>query len=248
MVAPPAAAGSGDPASKRSRGLRIRLRPSQRRSAAPAPLRRVKAVCDAASETTLQCLVCHETVTPGVFHDWTESRHAKRTVAEELAEPELSRRFGRLSATEVPDALRAESVGCAECHTLNPEKHADTFDHNGFRIHTVVTPDDCAVCHPVEREEYARNLMSRAQTNLAANPVYHSLADAANGPQRLDGDQLVQDRPSTTTEADSCFACHGTKVGVEGTRSRSTELGEMEFPVLTAVSYTHLTLPTIYSV
>jgi len=191
------------------------------------------AACDAASETTLQCLVCHETVTPGVFHDWTASRHAKRALAEVLAEPEPSRRFGRLSATDVPESLRAASVGCAECHTLNPEKHADTFDHNGFKVHTVVTPDDCATCHPVEREEYARNLMSHAKTNLEANPVYHSLADAANGPQRLEGGRLVQDRPSAMTEADSCFACHGTTVGVEGTRSRNTELGEMDFPVLT---------------
>ena len=68
-----------------------------------------------------------------------------------------------------------------------PDKHADSFEHNGHRVHIVVTPEDCAGCHPVEREQYAKNLMANAHGNLQGNPVYRSLADAVNGVQASTG-------------------------------------------------------------
>src|SRR3972149_3742490 len=38
--------------------------------------------------------------------------------------------------------------------------------------------------------------------------------------------------PGDQTNADACFSCHGTVIGVSGIRKRETAMGEMEFPVL----------------
>jgi ssDNA-binding Zn-finger/Zn-ribbon topoisomerase 1 len=123
-------------------------------------------------------------------------------------------------------------VGCAECHTLNPEKHKDTFGHNGFKIHVVVTPQDCATCHPVEVGQYGKNLMSHAYGNLQKNPVYHDLARSATGMQVFkEGKTLLKD-PDPETLGDACLHCHGTVVKVKGMTTRSTDQGDMDFPVL----------------
>jgi hydroxylamine dehydrogenase len=124
-------------------------------------------------------------------------------------------------------------VGCAECHTMNPKKHKDTFEHNGYSVHVVVTPGDCAACHPLEVEQYGENLMSHAYGNLVDNSLYRSLADAANGLQTFDGKEISQAKPDQHMDADSCLSCHGTKVEVKGFRTRDTPDGEMDFPVLT---------------
>jgi hypothetical protein len=39
--------------------------------------------------------------------------------------------------------------------------------------------------------------------------------------------------PDDLTNADSCLACHGTQIEVQGLAARDTDMGEMEFPVLT---------------
>lgn len=46
--------------------------------------------------------------------------------------------------------MRATAVGCYECHGLNPGQHQDNFEHFGFRINVVVSPNDCRVCHEEE--------------------------------------------------------------------------------------------------
>jgi hydroxylamine dehydrogenase len=122
------------------------------------------------SAATEECLGCHTTFTPGIVADWEESRHAWASPAQGLAVEGPAR---RISAVQIPDDLRNTSVGCAECHTLRGERHADTFAHNGYDIHVVVSPDDCATCHPVERGEYRDNLMAHAYANLAENPLYN---------------------------------------------------------------------------
>jgi hypothetical protein len=138
----------------------------------------------------------------------------------------------RVSFEKVPDRLARVVVGCAECHTLNPEKHKDTFEHNGYQVHVVVTPEDCATCHPIEAEQYKKNLMSQAHGNLANNVVYHDLARVVNGLQVFKGGRTSLKEPGALTDADSCFFCHGTVVQVKGTEVRETDMGEMTFPVL----------------
>ncbi len=179
------------------------------------------------SPDTEVCLACHLEVTPGIVADWRGSRHARVSPREALAVPGPARRFS--AATALPGG-EEYAVGCAECHTLRPEAHGDTFEHNGFRVHVVVSPDDCAGCHPVERAEYANNLMANAYDNLQGNPVYRQLAHAINAvPAPVGGASLP---PSELDEADSCLACHGTRVEVARLAPRATAMGEMDFPVL----------------
>ena len=99
-------------------------------------------------------------------------------------------------------------------------------------MHIVVSPEDCAACHPMEREEYAGNLMAHAYGNLQRNPLYHALVEAVNGVTAFEGGKLGHAAADALTDADSCLSCHGTKVEVRGLKPRDTDFGEMEFPVL----------------
>ena len=182
------------------------------------------------SGTTETCLACHALVTPGIVSDWKRSRHASVSPVEALKKSKLER---RISNEKVPGELADIVVGCAECHTTNPEKHQDTFDHNGYKVHGVVTPIDCMTCHPIEAQQFAKNLMSHAYGNLNNNSLYRSLIDSINGIQSFDGVKITVPPPDIETNLDSCFYCHGTEVRVKGMKSRKTTMGEMEFPVLT---------------
>lgn len=181
------------------------------------------------SGKTKLCLVCHEALNPGIVADWKRSLHAQGTPAGAIKKKPLER---RVSAMEFPGNLANVVVGCAECHTLSPEKHTDTFEHGGEKVHVVVTPADCATCHPTEATQYEQNLMSHAHFNLRNNPVFCSLAHATNAVADLDGLTTELLPPDEETGTDSCYFCHGTSVEVKGTRIRDTALGEMEFPVL----------------
>lgn len=182
------------------------------------------------SEDTQACIECHQTVTPGIAADWRKSVHSKSTPGQALKEPAISR---KISAKKVPAEINGVVVGCAECHTANAEAHKDTFEHNGFEVHIVVTPKDCSICHPQEVGEYDKNIMSHAYINLKANSLYQGLMDSVNVVQDFHGGKLsYAQKVSNETEADSCLFCHGTKIEVKGTEARETEMGEMEFPVL----------------
>ncbi|UCD83595.1 MAG: hydroxylamine oxidase [Deltaproteobacteria bacterium] len=182
------------------------------------------------SPVTEECLDCHRTATPGIVADWERSRHAQNTMEEAINKPDLKK---RVSLAKVLRPSARVVVGCAECHTLNTKEHKDTFGHNGYEVYIVVTPKDCAACHPTEADQYTQNLMSRAYGNLNDNPVYHNLVDTTNGIQSLEKMMTSLTPPNTETNADSCFYCHGTKIEVKGKKVRDTSMGEMEFPVLT---------------
>lgn len=181
------------------------------------------------SDATDDCLACHTEATPGIVADWKNSLHAAVTPAEGMGKKEVAR---RMSADTVPENLKNTVVGCAECHTMNPGKHEDTFEHNGYSVHVVVSPGDCATCHPVEVTEYDKNLMANAYGNLMSNPVYHDLADKINGIQSFSDMKTTLVKEGDETFADSCLFCHGTVVSVKGMRKRDTVMGEMELPVL----------------
>ena len=181
------------------------------------------------SEDTEACLECHASAHPGIVADWEKSRMTKITPAEALKKTERER---RISVKKVASELSGNIVGCAECHTMNPEKHRDTFDHEGYQVHTVVTPQDCATCHPVEVGQYSKNIMSHAHLNLNNNPVYLNLMETINGEQGFEDGKISYKKPDAKTNADSCNHCHGTKVEVQGVKARDTDFGELEFPVL----------------
>jgi hydroxylamine dehydrogenase len=181
------------------------------------------------SEDTKACLECHQSISPGIFMDWEKARHARITPAEGLKAGKLER---RVSSEQIPVQLKGSVVGCAECHTLNPDKHKDTFEHNGYKVHTVVTPADCAVCHGSEFKQFGQNIMARAYGNLKANPVYSGLADLVNGTKTFKDRTITHFQPDPETNYDSCYHCHGTLVEVKGKQNRETSMGAMEFPVL----------------
>jgi hydroxylamine dehydrogenase len=181
------------------------------------------------SETTESCIDCHTSVTPGIVADWQNSRHAHTSIKEAMAKPEMER---RISATDFSDSLTDYVVGCAECHMVDNASHSDTFNHNDYNIHTIVSPPDCATCHPVEWSEYQENIMSKANINLTENSLYVDMINSVNGLQHFTDNKMVADTPDDTTEAASCLACHGTRITVNGLIERETDLGEMSFPVL----------------
>lgn len=185
------------------------------------------------SEMSLEsqvCLSCHEGLTPGLVADWRASRHAHVTPEQALAKPGPERRF---SAQSVLDSKRAGFVvGCYECHGLRPDEHKDSFDHFGLRISVVVSPKDCAQCHPVETDEYAISKKANAHANLMANPVYHALVSAVDGLKVSSGDEQTTLAPSPETLGETCLGCHGTEVKVMGMKSVVTPMGAMQFPDL----------------
>jgi len=182
------------------------------------------------SEATAECLDCHASSHPGIVKDWQNSRHAMITPKQALAAEGLTR---KVSSQTIPAGLQTSSVGCAECHTLRPEAHADTFEHNGYDIHIVVSPDDCATCHAVEAEQYSKNLMANAFKNLDGNPLYHKLQVSINGRKVYQNGKITYEPANDDTKAETCYYCHGTQLKVTGTEVRDTELaGELEFPII----------------
>ncbi len=181
------------------------------------------------SEATEECIGCHAVFHPGIVEGWRAGRHAKMT-------PQKARNIEglalKVSSETIPQGLSQTVVGCAECHTMRSEAHADTFEHNGYQVHVVVSPDDCRTCHAEEADQYSRNLMSHAVKNLAANKVYNQLQRTILGsPVRKDGN-LTFTPESDLTEADGCYYCHGTTLKVEKTEVRETDVGELEFPII----------------
>lgn len=181
------------------------------------------------SEATEYCLDCHRTATPALTADWEASVHARITPTEGMTKSGYAR---KVTAREVPNRVADVVVGCAECHTLNPDKHPDSFDHGDEQVHPVVTPGDCAVCHPQEVEQYQDNKMSQAYGNLMDNELYVSLVEVINGNWVYRKDSLVVEPPAKNANADSCLTCHGTVLEVVGTKPMETDFGEMDFPVI----------------
>jgi len=181
------------------------------------------------SEASEECLSCHEQVHPGIVKQWQESRHALITPKDALQKSKLAR---RVSSKNIPSGMQNHAVGCFECHGINPEQHADTFEHNGYQIHVVVTPKDCATCHAQEVKEYSDNNMSEAYSILMDNKVYMQLVHSVNDLTVTKENLKKMNHPSLDTDKESCLYCHGTKVKVEGKLSKETDFGEMEFPRL----------------
>lgn len=182
------------------------------------------------SQETQSCLECHKQYTPGIVEDWQRSLHSKTTPSSALKKTEKIR---RISAQRVPSSLAGVVVGCFECHGLNPEKHKDHFEHEGFKINIIVTPKDCATCHPVEEKQYSGSKKAHALGNLNKNPVYHTLVHTIIGKKTIDKGKVVQKEASDFTRQETCFGCHGTEIKVTGMQSIETGIGTIEVPKLT---------------
>jgi hydroxylamine dehydrogenase len=182
------------------------------------------------SDATRECIECHGITHPGIVESWKKSRHSMITPEQAMSVKGMEL---KVSAKSVPENLQSVSVGCQECHTLRPKAHADTFDHNGYDIHVVVSPKDCGTCHTQEMEQFSENLMAHAHGNLVNNPVFQDLQQTIEGePERKDG-RIVFNPADSATRAESCLYCHGTKLEKTGVENRDTILGEMQFPRIT---------------
>lgn len=181
------------------------------------------------SQETSACLDCHKDFTPGIVADWQKSLHSRITPSLALKKPKKEQ---RISAEKIPTSLEGVLVGCYECHGLNPDKHKDNFDHMGFKINVIVSPKDCATCHPVEEKQFSSSKKAHAVGNLRKNPIYHTLVETIIGPKSIEQGQIVSKKSSTMTQQETCFACHGTEVKVLGFKEVETQMGMIEVPNL----------------
>jgi len=180
------------------------------------------------SDETSSCLGCHKSYTPGIVADWLKSAHAKTTP---LAAMKKARLEKRMSADKAGGSAK-NVVGCYECHSLNADRHKDNFDHMGFNINVVVSPGDCASCHPAEAKEYSGSKKAHAVGNLTKNGVYHALVETIIGKKEVKDGTVGTLASSSHTQQETCFSCHGTEVKAEGTKEVETKMGGIEVPNL----------------
>jgi hydroxylamine dehydrogenase len=179
------------------------------------------------SSETEACLECHQIYTPGLVGDWEKSRHAKRSLSQALALPESQR---RISIENLSDQDGDQLIGCYECHSLNPDKHKDNFDHFGYEINVVVSPEDCRSCHPVEVSQYTGSKKWHALDILTKNPLFDQMVGTITGHGGSVVHSVHPEKGVATDE--SCYACHGTEVTVDGLKIIDSQLGEIEVPNL----------------
>ncbi len=89
------------------------------------------------------------------------------------------------------------NVTCYDCHKAD-KKDKDAFLHEGAYIATLVTPNDCAVCHKKESDQVAKSHHAKAGKILDSNDAY--LAHVVGG------------NPVAIT---GCESCHGGKVIID---------------------------------
>jgi hypothetical protein len=111
-----------------------------------------------------------------------------------------------------------KGVGCLDCHQANKED-ADAYFHEGSMIATIVTPRDCARCHPKESEQFEHSHHAKAGNILAS--LDNLLAETVEGsrvpfnphsPTPGRDIELVNGMASAET---GCRQCHGSKVALE---------------------------------
>jgi len=115
-----------------------------------------------------------------------------------------------------------KGVGCLECHQAE-EGDADAFDHYESLMAVIVTPRDCARCHPAEAEEFQHSHHAKAANILAS--LDNRLAEIAEGsrvpfephsptPGMMDVTGPVNGLASATS---GCKQCHGSLVAIQTT-------------------------------
>ena len=181
------------------------------------------------SRETQECLDCHSYYSPGIVNDWLTSLHSKTTPLEALGKPKLQR---RVSNENIPSELQNYVVGCFECHSRSVDSHKDSFEHNGYKLNVIVSPNDCKTCHIDEANQYSESKKSYAYDNLMANPVYHLLVNTINGVSEVKDGKITTREPSDETLMETCLGCHGTKIEVKGMKTIQLKDGTIEVPDL----------------
>jgi len=84
----------------------------------------------AGAEARTRCIECHMSKTPGIYHDWSKSLHAKA------------------------------DVGCIRCHQPDDDKPIISENHlqyDSTPVSLVITPKTCRGCHPTEADQYSKS-------------------------------------------------------------------------------------------
>ncbi len=103
------------------------------------------------------------------------------------------------------------NVGCYECHAAK-EGETDAFEHNGMVIATIVSPKDCARCHPKETKEFMDSHHSKGARILGS--LDNILAEVVEGNRGM----VTPGFPHGNSAAavSGCWQCHGSQVKVLG--------------------------------
>ena len=111
-----------------------------------------------------------------------------------------------------------KGVACVDCHKAEA-KDADAFTHYGAQIATIVTPRDCARCHPNEATEFAASHHSKAGNILAS--LDNFLAETVEGsrvafnPHSPTPGKAVQAVNGLAPANSGCQQCHGSLVAFQ---------------------------------
>ena len=114
----------------------------------------------------------------------------------------------------------ATGVGCVECHQ-SAVGEPDGFTHHGALIATVVTPRDCARCHPSEADEFAESHHAAGGNILAS--LDNFLAETVEGsrvpfdPHTPTPGRAAAPVNGLASAFSGCQQCHGSKVGLQST-------------------------------
>lgn len=182
------------------------------------------------SKETQECIDCHENSTPGIVRDWKKSEHSRIVTSQAMQKTKFNL---KVSSKSVADNLKNVVVGCYECHSLNGEKHKDNFEHYGYNINVIVSPNDCKACHQVEVEQYTHSKKAYALDILRKNTLFSLMVDTYTGDIRPDKHRTTIHQTLEHNKNESCYACHGTEIGVNGLKTINSASGDLEVPDLT---------------
>jgi len=92
------------------------------------------------SPAGIACIQCHKAVTPAIFADWANSRHASANIT--CIDCHMAEEFDADVDKE---------------HFKEYEKSDSEYGRSGYKvpISAVVTPKDCSRCHPDEAKQYS---------------------------------------------------------------------------------------------
>lgn len=111
-----------------------------------------------------------------------------------------------------------KGVACLECHQAE-KADADSYEHYGAVIATVVTPKDCARCHDGVVEEFQHSHHSRAGNILAS--LDNFLAETVEGarepfnPHSPTPGRNIEQVVGMSSAFSGCQQCHGGKIALE---------------------------------
>ncbi|MDP3719043.1 MAG: multiheme c-type cytochrome [Acidobacteriota bacterium] len=111
-----------------------------------------------------------------------------------------------------------KGVACLDCHKAG-EKDADMFNHYGRQIATIVTPRDCAACHPTESAQFAVSHHAKAGSILAT--LDNFLAETVSGsrqvfsPHSPTPGRAVNVVNGMAPANSGCQQCHGSLVAFQ---------------------------------